>query len=397
MLTNQQITPNNWIAVAKEILLQNILPFWVNKMPDKENGGFYGQIDGNNQLYPTANKGAVLNARILWTFAAAYRLLKDPQYLAMAQRAFDYITAHFIDKKYGGIYWELDYKGNPVNTKKQLYAQGFALYGFSEFYRATGNKAALELAKQFFHLIENHCDKEKGGYPEAFTREWQEIGDMRLSNKDANEKKTMNTHLHILEPYTNLCRIWDDPQLKAAQRKLIHIFTDKILTPSGHLGLFFDENWNAKSDGISYGHDIEASWLLYEAAEILGDKEALKNITSLALTIVNAATEGLQPDGSMIYEIVGGHTDNDRHWWVQAETVLGYSYAYKNSGDAAYRNKAMRCLQYIKDNLADVEYGEWYWSRKADGSINRSDDKAGLWKCPYHNSRMCLELIEHFG
>jgi mannobiose 2-epimerase len=381
-------------------LTSNILPFWMNKMQDAENGGFYGQIDGNNVLHPQANKGAVLNARILWTFSSAYRLLKKPEYLAIAERAFAYIIDYFIDKTYGGVYWELDYKGQPVNTKKQTYAQGFALYGFSEFYRATGNEKALQLAKEFFFLLEKCHDNESGGYLEAYTQDWKQMEDMRLSDKDANEKKTMNTHLHVLEPYTNLYRIWKDERLEKAQRRLIHIFTERILDKqTHHLNLFFDEQWKLKSTAVSYGHDIEASWLLYEAAKELSDKNLLEKIQSVSLQIADAAAEGLQPDGSMIYEYSplpcgkGQGEGADRHWWVQAETVVGYMYAYQISGNAAYKEKSERAWQYIQDKIIDRKNGEWIWSRKADDSINQTDDKAGFWKCPYHNSRMCMEIM----
>ena len=381
----------------KNELENNILAFWIDKMQDTEHGGFYGQIDGNNTLHPEANKGAILNARILWTFSSAYRILKKKEYLDMAQRAFDYITAYFLDREYGGVYWELDYKGNPVSTKKQTYVQGFMLYGFSEFYRATGNKQALELAKEFFYLIEKCHDSELGGYLEAYTQDWKPIEDMRLSDKDANEKKTMNTHLHVLEPYTNLCRVWDNEQLKAAQKRLIGIFTERILDKkTNHLNLFFDEEWNVKSTAISYGHDIEASWLLFEAADVLGDRDLLAEIKNISLDIADAASEGLQAEGSMIYEKDGNHIDGDRHWWVQAESVVGYMYAYKNSKDIAYKEKASRIWNYIRNQIVDQENGEWYWSRKEDGTINQKDDKAGFWKCPYHNGRMCMEMIEHF-
>ncbi|MFV0417435.1 MAG: AGE family epimerase/isomerase [Dysgonomonas sp.] len=381
----------------KEVLTDNILSFWIDKMQDDTNGGFYGCIDGNDTLHPQANKGAILNARILWTFSAAYRILKKTEYLAMAQRAFDYITSYFIDKTYGGAYWELDYRGNPVNTKKQTYVQGFMLYGFSEFYRATGNERAFELAKDFFFLIEKCHDNELGGYPEAYTQDWKPIEDMRLSEKDANEKKTMNTHLHILEPYTNLCRVWDDQRIKDAQKRLINIFTECILDKkTSHLNLFFDERWNIKSTAISYGHDIEASWLLFEAAEVLGDNELLNRVKVLSLKIADAASEGLEADGSMIYEKGGQHIDSERHWWVQAEAIVGFMYAYKNSGNVAYKEKAARLWRYIQNQMIDTQNGEWYWSRLADGAINRKDDKAGFWKCPYHNGRMCMEIIEHF-
>lgn len=382
----------------KKELTTNILPYWINKMQDNENGGFYGSIDGLEKLHPESNKGVVLNARILWTFSAAYRLFKDEAYLAMAQRAYDYIKTYFIDQVNGGVYWELDYKGNVVNSKKQTYAQGFALYGFSEFYRATGNTEALELAKEFFYLLERCYDEKFGGYFEAYTADWQTIEDMRLSDKDANEKKTMNTHLHVLEPYTNLCRIWDNPQLKASQERLIKIFTHKILDKgTNHLNLFFDEEWNIKSPAISYGHDIEASWLLFEAAQVLGNKNLQAEITDISLKIADAASEGLQTDGSMIYEKKGEHIDCERHWWVQAEGIVGYMYAYKNSDNPSYKEKSDQLWHYVQNQIVDVWHGEWIWSRLPDGSINTKDDKAGFWKCPYHNSRMCMEMIENFG
>jgi mannobiose 2-epimerase len=396
----------------QNIITQNILPFWIEKMQDNENGGFFGQIDGENRLHPHSNKGAVLNCRILWTFSAACRVLKNDDYLQVAQRAYDYIEKYFIDKEYGGVFWELDYQGKPINTKKQTYAQGFALYGFSEFYRATGNPQALERAKEFFYLIEKNCKDKSvqsvsftccGGYFEAFTRDWQPIEDVRLSDKDKNEVKTMNTHLHILEPYTNLLRSWKNEDLIAAQKELLEIFTEIILNKTtSHLNLFFDENWTLKSSAQSFGHDIEAAWLLYEAAEVLGDKDILEKVKNISIEIADAAAEGLQTDGSMIYERHWGHDpqssekvtlDADKHWWVQAESVVGFMYACKNSGNEIYRQRAEKAYIYIVENMIDNENGEWYWSRKSDGKINTSDDKAGFWKCPYHNSRMCLEMM----
>lgn len=378
-------------------LTDNILPFWINNMQDHQHGGFYGRMDGHDVLHPHAGKGAILNARILWTFSSAYRLLKKEEYLQMAQRAFDYLTTYFLDKNYGGVYWEVDYLGNPLNRKKQVYAQGFALYGFSEFYRATGNPEALKLAKDFFYLIENCYDNQYGGYFEAYSEDWQPIEDMRLSEKDANEKKTMNTHLHILEPYTNLCRIWEDDKLKAAQERLIQTFTDNILDNSTyHLNLFFDERWQVKSSAISYGHDIEASWLLFEAADVLGKKELLTGVKAISLKIADAAVAGLLADGSMANERDGDHLDTERHWWVQAEAVVGYMYAYKNSDNATYKDKAMQLWNYIEKNIIDPEKGEWYWGRRPGGEVNRRDDKAGFWKCPYHNGRMCMEMMTLF-
>lgn len=379
-----------------KILTENILPFWIDKMQDHENGGFYGRMDGNGRLYPKANKGAVLHARILWTFSAAYRVLGNEKYRLIADNTFDYICQYFIDKEYGGTFWELDYLGNPVDTKKQAYAQGFMLYGFSEYYRATQTEKALELAKDFYFLIEEKCkDHENGGYFEAFKQDWSPIEDMRLSEKDFNEKKSMNTHLHILEPYTNLCRIWNDPGLLKVQKELIAIFTNRILNQETfHLNLFFDENWNIKSNAISYGHDIEASWLLVEAAEVLGDEELIESTQYISLKIADSAKEGLMTDASLIYEKEETHLDKERHWWVQAEAVVGFLYAWRSSGIPYYKDIAIQTWEYIQNQLVDFENGEWYWSRLEDGTINRKDDKAGFWKCPYHNGRMCFEAME---
>ncbi|GHT75048.1 cellobiose 2-epimerase [Bacteroidia bacterium] len=376
-------------------LVEDILPYWIKKTIDNEHGGFYGRIDGHEHLHKQANKGAVLNARILWTFSAAYRLFKNPEYLATAARAFHYILNHFIDKEYGGVYWELDYLGNPVNPRKQVYAQGFALYGFSEFYRATGRPEALEEAVKIFRLLEKHAyDPIYGGYVEALNRDWQPIEDMRLSERDANVPKSMNTHLHIIEPYTNLLRVWRDAELVKAHERLIHIFCNHIISSqTRHLILFFNEKWESQSQIVSYGHDIECAWLLYEAAEVLGDTELLTQVKPLSIAIAEAAYEGLQPDGSMIYETNGNHTDLNRHWWVQAETVVGSTYAYQISGNEKYLHIAKNCWQYIQNHILDKKNGEWVWSTAPDGRQKHTDDKAGFWKCPYHNARMCMEIV----
>lgn len=382
------------------MLQNNILPYWINKMQDNGNGGFFGRITGEEQLVAIADKGAILNARILWTFASAYRLFGKEEYLDAATRAKEYIINHFYDKEFGGIYWALDYKGEPVDTKKQIYALGFAIYGLSEYARATGDNEALDYAVRLYHSIEEYSfDKENNGYFEALTRDWQPIEDMRLSEKDANEKKTMNTHLHILEPYTNLYRVWKDEGLHKQLANLIHVFLDKILDKqTHHLNLFFDENWNNKYRIISYGHDIEASWLLHEAALVLGDKVILEEVEAVVPMIAEAAKEGLQPDGSMIYELdrATGRKDFDRHWWVQAETVVGYLNIYQYYHHDEAFNEAMQCWDFIKQHLVDNKNGEWYWSMKADGTVNTTDDKAGFWKCPYHNGRMCMEIFDRF-
>ena len=285
-------------------LCTNILPFWINKAIDQDNGGFYGRIDGEGFVHHDADKGCVLNARILWTFSAAYRVLKNPEYLKMAERSKDYLLNHFFDQKYGGVFWLLDHKGEMKDGKKQIYSQAFAIYGLSEYYRITNDKICLEKAIDLFRLIEKYSyDPRLDGYFEAFSREWGNLDDLRLSAKDANEKKTMNTHLHILEAYTNLYRVWKDDFLKKQLNNLIGVFVEKIVNSQTYnLNMFFDEDWNDKTDLVSYGHNIESSWLICEAALVLGDETIIGKVKEICLRIAEASKAGIMPDGGMIYE-----------------------------------------------------------------------------------------------
>ena len=391
---------------VQEVLQKNILPFWL-KMQDMENGGYYGQMKGDGTIVKDANKGGILNARILWSFSAAYRVLGNPEYLQAATRAKDYFVEHFIDPIYGGTYWELDYKGNPIDTKKQFYAIGFAIYGLSEYARATGDREALNLALSLFNVIEEHSlDQVYNGYIEACTREWGTIADMRLSELDANYPKSQNTHLHIIEPYTNLYQCMKElPEapdemrhVECALRNLIDIFCDHILNPqTSHLDLFFENDWTRGAGHLeSYGHDIECSWLMHEAALVLADEEVLRKVEPIVRRVAKASEKGLNADGSMTHEanLDTGYVDADRHWWVQAEAVVGFYNIYQYFHDEDAMEKTLACWQYIKENLIDEKLGEWFWSRDPEGNINRHDDHAGFWKCPYHNSRMCLELIQ---
>jgi len=383
---------------TKAELIQNILPFWMNKMTDSVNGGFFGRIDGNGVIHPEADKGCVLNARILWTFSSAYRILKNPDYLKIAEKSKDYLLEHFFDKKHGGVYWLLDSNGEMKDGKKQIYAQAFAIYGLTEYYRATNDQSSLSKAIELFYLIEKYSfDSNLDGYFEAFSREWGEIDDLRLSAKDANEKKTMNTHLHILEAYTNLYRVWKDDLLYNQLFGLLKVFSEKIINSStSNLKMFFDEEWNDKTDLVSYGHNIEASWLIYEAAEVLGDEGIIRELKGKCIKIAEVSKEGIMLDGSMIYErfFESGNTDYDRHWWVQAESVIGFLNAYSLSGKEEYLNLSLAGWKFISENIIDIKDGEWYWSVDRYLEPNLKEDKAGFWKCPYHNSRMCLEIVE---
>lgn len=377
----------------------NILAFWRDKMTDQVHGGFLGRIDGNGVAHPEAEKGAMLNACILWAFSAAYRVTRTLEWLSTATRAKDYFVSHFIDKECGGVYWSLNPDGTPKDTKKQTQAIGFAIYGLSEFTRATGDQDTLALALGLYHDIEDHAyDPENNGYIEALTRDWKPIGDMRLSDKDENASRTMNTHLHIIESYTNLLRCLneqddDNDELRASVVNLLHIFTDIFINrQTGHLDLFFNDRWEGKRNVESFGHDIEAAWLLHEAALVLGDVD----IDDVVRRVAKAADEGVQPDGSMVYEHWKdtGRTDTQRQWWTLCENVIGHLDLYQYYGDRDALGVALNCWDFIKRRIVDHEQGEWLWGVDAEGHPNRKDDKAGFWKGPYHNSRLCLEVLE---
>lgn len=389
---------DTWKQALTDVLHKNILRYWIEKVTDHEHGGYYGRVDGHDKVHPEADKGAIMNARVLWSFSAAYRVTRKPEYLEAATRARDYLVAHFLDHEHGGVYWSVDCLGNPKDTKKQTYAIGFAIYGFSEYARATGDKQALDVAISLYRDIEAHAfDPVGNGYIEALTRDWQPIGDMRLSDKDENCSRTMNTHLHILEPYTNLYRVWPDEKLRERLVNLVGIFTGKLLNPQTyHLDLFFDDQWQGKRDIVSYGHDIEASWLLHETVLVLGDRHLTKSVAPIVKRIAQAADEGLRKDGSMIYErwIDTDHYDLQRQWWVECECVIGHVNLFQHFGDEVALDRAVMCWNYIQSRLIDAVNGEWHWSVDDNGVTNLDDDKAGFWKCPYHNTRMCLELIE---
>lgn len=380
----------------KKELTEDILPYWSKKIC-KGDTGFYGRISGEEVIDPEAPVGAIMTSRILWTFSNAFRLFRREEYKTMAMQAKSLIINNFYDIEQGGIYWSINPDGTPLDTKKQIYAIAFCIYGLAEWNRASGDEEALELAKKLYRDIEKHSfDTCKNGYFEAFTREWSEIQDMRLSDKDANESKTMNTHLHVLEAYTGLYRVWKDGGLAAQLKNLIGIFLDRILGADAHLRLFFDDDWNCGYKIYSYGHDIEASWLLHEAALVLGDEATIGKVEKEVPRIAAAAGEGFTAKGGMIYEKdnATGHIDGDRHWWVQAESVVGYFNLWQLTGEPSGLENSIECWEFIRNNLIDRENGEWFWSIHQDGTVNRTDDKAGFWKCPYHNGRMCMEIIE---
>ena len=382
---------------ARQVLEDNILRFWSERMVDTQHGGFYGRIDGHDILHPEAEKGAVLNARILWTFSGATRTLHRMPYRILAARAKDYLLTRFIDPQYGGVYWSLNADGSPLDTKKQTYAIAFAIYGLVEYYRATQDQEALDAAIRLFEDLEAHAyansqEPRANGYIEALTRDWQPIADMRLSESDENGSRTMNTHLHVLEAYTNLYRVYKNPRVAQQLRVLIDIFVNRLYNPAnGHLGLFFDDEWKPLSGNpspvthhlYSPGHDIEAAWLLREALEVLGDQDLLQQTLPVCRSLAQAAEEGIL---------------SESQWWCYAEAVVGYIDQWqlaKGPNDQMVNwELAEAAYDFIQSHLLDREHGEWFWSVLPDGTPDRDNDKAGFWKCPYHNSRMCYELIE---
>ena len=377
--------------------LINILDYWLKNTIDKENGGFIGEINHQNVINNNSEKGAVLNARILWSFSAAYAVEKNPEYLKTAKRAFQYIKDYFFDNEFGGIFWSLQADGKPKDTKNQIYAIAFVIYGLSEFYKIFKNEDALELAQSLFYKIELYSkDYKNKGYLEAFTRDWQEIEDLRLSEKDANEKKTMNTHLHIVEAYANLYLIWPNPKLKDSIKEILEVIALYFINKyTWHLKLFFDENWKEKEDVISYGHDIEAAWLLQWCAEAIEDEVLIKNYQKYAVAFADATKEGLDADGGLWYEYEPKEQKliAEKHWWPQAELWIGMINAWQLTQNEEFLEITEKNFEFVEKYIIDHKNGEWIWGVYADYSPILKD-KAGFWKCPYHNSRACIELIK---
>jgi len=379
---------------------QNILPFW-QALADEENGGFYGETDFSGKPDKTADKGCILNSRILWIFSAAYRLFGDSAYKACAQRARDFLSKAFLDTTHGGLYWLADHTGKALDTRKQFYNIAFGIYALSEHYIAAGDKSSLELAMTLFDATERYgLDPAAGGYIEACNREWQSIDDFRLSAKDLNCPKSMNTNLHVLEAYTNLTRASGDECVRKALEALLHITLDKIVNRDWHFNLFFDMDWHSLAKDISYGHDIEGSWLMYEAALAVGDESLITKVKQAALAIAeviyNTAID--HKNGGLISgcdEV--GHIHNKKEWWPQAEAVVGFYNAYELSGDRKYFEIVESIWGYIQKHFVDRAHGEWYNELFIDNSPDTSMPKAGFWKCPYHNARACFEIVRRMG
>jgi len=379
---------------------ENILPFWQG-MADEENGGFYGEANFYGKPDKTADKGCILNSRILWTFSTSYRILGDETYKTYAGRARDFLSSAFLDKIHGGLYWLADYTGNAQDTRKQFYNIAFGIYALSEHYRAAGDQSSLELAMNLFDAAEQYgFDSLAGGYIEARNCEWRSIDDFRLSGKDLNCPKSMNTNLHVLEAYTNLACVGGNERVCKALEALLHITLEKIVNRDWHFKLFFDMDWNSLVKDVSYGHDIEGSWLLYEAALAVGDESLISKVKQTALAIAevtyNAAID--RKNGGLISGCdAAGHHHAKKEWWPQAEAVVGFYNAYELSSERKYFNAAESVWSYIQNYFVDCTHGEWHNELNIDNTPDSSMPKAGFWKCPYHNARACFEIIKRMG
>jgi mannose/cellobiose epimerase-like protein (N-acyl-D-glucosamine 2-epimerase family) len=511
------LSDEQWAAAVRRELLEDILPFWRRHTVDQRRGGFIGWMSNDLRVQDDAPKGLILNARLLWTFSAAYAYTQDEKDRALARRAYVYLTHYFLDRQHGGYFWELDPSGAVRDDKKKVYGEAFCIYALAEYYRVFQEPAALQQAVDVFELIEARArDRRYGGYFEVMSRDWQPCADMRLSDKDMNEKKSMNNHLHVLEAYTNLLRVWcgrpglasrgrpgftcrgrparaseeeeqergqdardtqergqdardteergqslpptrsgdaRDPKrgpeaLATSLRELIDIFRRHILNAEQtHFQHFFDEAWTPRSGSYTFGHDVEGSWLLCEAAEALAglpgpswqgrpglacrgrparaseeeqergqdardtgergqslpptrsgdarDTRLMTEVQNVAVGIARAVrAEGLDKDGGLFYEGRDGRIINpNKEWWPQAEAVVGFYNAWQLTGDEAFREAAIRCWQFIEDKVVDHECGEWFWCLRPDGTPDPSQPKVSPWKGPYHNGRCCLEII----
>ncbi len=386
----------------KNHLFGHILPFWCGPALDHEQGGWMAWLSNDLQPDRSQPKGLIVNARILWAFSSAHRAQPDPLYRQMADRAFEYLGNRFWDAQHGGAFWRLDDTGKVLDDSKKIYGQAFYIYALTEFYRAFNPPAALSRAKELFVLIEQHAHDEKfGGYAEVCRRDWSAAGpDARLSDKDMNEKKSMNNHLHVMEAYANLYRVWKNPLVARRLRELISIFEQHILDPfTQHLHHFFDEQWRVRSDTYTFGHDIEASWLLCEAAEVLDDPALLQRVQKLAVQMAEAVlNEGLLADGGLCYEGKAGQIiDAGRECWPQAEAVVGFINAFQIGGEVKCLDAAQRVWNYVEHNLIDRVYGEWFWRINEDGKPDAKLPKISEWKGPYHVSRACLESMRRLG
>ena len=385
-------------AEMRKELTEHILPFWMGLL-DEKNGGYYGFMDTDLTLTREAEKGCILNSRILWTFSNAATLLDSKLYLPYAKHAFLFLKNVFWDREHGGIYWSVDAQGKPLDTIKHSYNTAFAIYGLSSYYEASGEEEALLMAKELYLLLETRY-KDAYGYREAFTVDFGPQSNEHLSENGVMASKTMNTTLHIFEAYTELYRVSGFEPAKESLHRILELFGEKIYNPQKkRMEVFFDEKMNTLIDLHSYGHDIETAWLLARGLAVLGEEPLLEKyrpmLESLEDTILNEAFTGTY----LPAECENGKVLKTGVWWVQCEAVIGFVNAWQQRPQRTdFLAAAGRVWDYLKEYFVDTrEGGEWYNERFPDGSVNKGQPVVSPWKCPYHNSRMCMEMIRRMG
>ena len=380
---------------ARNMLADRLLPFW-KALRDEENGGYYGYMDFDLKLDKEAEKGCILNSRILWFFSQAAMVLGDDSLIPYARHAYDFLREKCLDREHGGVFWSLTWDGKPLDDSKHTYNQAFAIYALSAYYQLTGEREALELARELFVLIEKKCTN-GGGYLEAFSREFAPVSNEKLSENGVMAERTMNTLLHVFEGYAGLYQAAHDPQVAGAMERILGIYAAKIYNPElRRQEVFFDKEYNSLIDLTSYGHDIESSWLMDWGTGLLGRAELTEKIAAIDSDLAgHILRTALRPDGSVVNECERGVVDEHRVWWVQAESLLGFVNAWeKHPERLEYRDAATRIWHYIQEKVADSRPGgEWFWRLNSDGTPDREKPVVEPWKCPYHNGRMCLELI----
>ena len=382
-------------AEVTDDLVNNLLPWWMDNVLNDTD--YWGEVAYDGTPNPEGEKGGIVSARLIWTFSGAYRVLGDEKYKEAADKLADYFIKHFMDEEFGGVFYTLKADGEPSQVMKSTYSNAFAIYGLAEHYRATGNQASLDAAKAIFQAFEDHIyDAEKGGYIESHTRDWQRP---ELRPGRPMMTKTMNTHIHIMEAFTNLYRVWPDETLRARLIELVNILQTHLYnSDTHHLILYCDDDWNHFNDADSYGHDIETSWLLTETAEILGDEALLESIKKQAIDMCSTTLkEGLRPDNAMMNDKRGDHYVAYSSWWCQSETMVGCINAWQITGDFSYVEQAIKTWGFVKEFHIDKENGGWWLNLNDDNTPKLDEFKASMWNCPYHNSRAAYEIIERLA
>lgn len=393
-----KLTDQEFVRQVTEHLQKKIIPFW-EKLEDNENGGYYGYMDFDLNVDRKAVKGCILNSRICWFFSRAYQILGDHELLDQASHAFEFMKSCCFDRENGGIYWSVNCDGTPADTTKHTYNQAFSIYALAEYHAASGSEEALRMAFDQFRLIEERM-RDDIGYLEAFDREFHPAANDKLSENGVMADKTMNTLLHIFEAYTNLYRVTQDGAVKTALERIFRDFAEKIWNPEKkRQEVFFDQKMHSILDLYSYGHDIETSWLMDYGLEKLNEPRYTERIAPITDAMIENLTAVAYDGHSLPAECDRGTVNTTRVWWVQAETVLGYlNAALKHPDRPEYMDNAKSTWEYIRTYMVDPREGsEWFWDCDAD---NRPSDRKPIvepWKCPYHNGRMCMEIIRRLG